>query len=254
MPEREVTLETPDGPMRTFVAYPAADGPFPIAIVYMDAVGYREQLKVNARRFAADGYYCVVPDLFHHFGENVQVDFGKIVADGFRGPELERMFTLVGRLRPALVMADTDAILAAAKQDPEAAEGPKVCVGYCMGARFSLSALATRADEFVAGACIHPGQLLHEGSDSPHHDLDDVRGEVYLAFASKDENAPPEMVDRLRSEIVRHGVTGTVETIPDTFHGFAMADQPAYRPEAAERHFSKTLDLWRRALGRAVAA
>jgi dienelactone hydrolase len=29
----------------------------------MDGVGYREQIKANARRFAADGYYCVAPDL-----------------------------------------------------------------------------------------------------------------------------------------------------------------------------------------------
>lgn len=39
-----------------------------------------------------------------------------------------------------------------------------------------------------------------------------------------------------------------MERVPGTRHGFAMADLPVYDPEAAERHFERTLDLWRRNL------
>jgi hypothetical protein len=39
-----------------------------------------------------------------------------------------------------------------------------------------------------------------------------------------------------------------VERLPGTAHGFAMADLPVYDHDAAERHFERTLDLWRRAL------
>jgi hypothetical protein len=39
-----------------------------------------------------------------------------------------------------------------------------------------------------------------------------------------------------------------VERLPGTSHGFAMADLPVYNREAAEHHFERTLDLWRRNL------
>jgi hypothetical protein len=39
-----------------------------------------------------------------------------------------------------------------------------------------------------------------------------------------------------------------VERLPGTHHGFSMADLPVHQHEAAERHFERTLDLWRRNL------
>ena len=59
MYEHEIRVPTIDGEMTTFVAHPDGDGPFPVAVLYVDGVGYRDQVKDNARRFAADGYYVV---------------------------------------------------------------------------------------------------------------------------------------------------------------------------------------------------
>jgi len=61
-------------------------------------------------------------------------------------------------------------------------------------------------------------------------------------------SATPEVVDRFRAELKRQGVGGTVERLPGTSQGFAMADLPVYDRDAAERHFERTLDLWRRNL------
>ena len=54
MHEQEIRVSTPDGEMTTFVVHPddgGRVGGFPISLLYTDAVGYREQLKENARRF-----------------------------------------------------------------------------------------------------------------------------------------------------------------------------------------------------------
>ena len=64
MIEKEIQVQTADAAMTTFVVHPDGQGPFPVALHSMDGIGYREQVKENARRFAADGYYCVAPDLF----------------------------------------------------------------------------------------------------------------------------------------------------------------------------------------------
>ncbi len=244
MQEREVRIPTGDGAMTTFVVHPDAGGPFPVAVLYMDAIGYREQVKANARRFAAGGYYCVAPDLFYRFGERPAFDASRMGDERQR----ERMLELVRSLRPELVRADTEAILASAAADPAAADGPKVCVGYCMGARFALHVASALPDVFVAAAAIHPGALVTDGPDSPHHDLDSVRGELYVAFAENDRSATPESVDRFREELERRGVRGVVERLPGTSHGFAMADLPVYDRAAAEHHFERTLELWRRNL------
>lgn len=247
MVEKEITVRTPDGDMTTFVARPDGDGPFPVAVLYQDGVGYREQVKENARRFASAGYYVVAPDLFYRSGEKISFDFAKL-AGQFSGPEGERLRGIIGQVRPERVVSDTKAVLAAVATDPAGSKGAKVCVGYCMGARLALHAASAMSDDFVAAACIHPGALVNDTNESPHHDLPHVRGELYVAFAEIDRTATPELVDRFRDEMRSNGVRGEVERIQGATHGFAMADLPVYDHEAAERHFEKTLALWRRNL------
>jgi carboxymethylenebutenolidase len=244
--EREIEVQTQDGVITTFVAHPDGTGPFPVAVLYQDGIGYREQIKENVRRFAADGYYCVAPDLFYRHGPKLSFDPMRMRSDDDYRAEL---FRVIGSIDPEAVIADTDAVLAAVADDPAAAPGPKVCVGYCMGARLALHAAAARSGEFVAAACIHPGVLMTGEPDSPHHDLGRVRGELLVAFAEVDQSVTGEMVDEFRRELEARDVDGVVERWPGT-HGFAMADLPVYDRDASERHFERTLELWRRNLSR----
>ena len=103
MNEEEIRVRTTDGEMTVFVVHPGGEGPFPVAVLYMDAPGYREQVKENARRFAADGYYCVVPDLFYRSGERLSFDFSD---EGAR----ERLMAVVRSVKPGMIRADTEAI------------------------------------------------------------------------------------------------------------------------------------------------
>ena len=248
MVEQEIPIRTADGEMTTFAVHPEGDGPYPVAAVFMDGVGYREQVKENARRFAADGYYCVAPDLYYRSGVRLAFDVSKMTSGGLSGPESERLMKAAASVTPENVAADTKAMLAAIASDPAAAPGPKVCVGYCLGARVSLHIASELSDEFVAAAGIHPGALINDKPDSPHHDLPGVRGELYFAFAEIDRMATAELVDEFREELHKNEVRGVVERIPGVAHGFAMADLPVYNREAAEHHFERTLDLWRRNL------
>jgi carboxymethylenebutenolidase len=248
MVEAEIRVQTADGEMPTFVVHPEGAGPFPVAVLFMDGIGYREQVKENARRFARDGYYCVAPDLFYRAGEGISFDMEKLHAEGGDGPYRKRLMEVMATVTPDRALADTQSLLAAIESDPAAGEGAKVCVGYCMGARIALQAASALPDEFVAAAGIHPGALVNDRPDSPHHALEGVRGELYFAFAEIDQSATPEVVARFREEFERQGVNGVVEVLPGVAHGFAMADLPVYDRDAAEHHFARTLELWRRNL------
>ncbi|HZQ65040.1 MAG TPA: dienelactone hydrolase family protein [Gaiellaceae bacterium] len=246
MYENEIRVPTADGEMTTFVAHPDGDGPFPVAVLFMDGVGYREQVKENARRLAADGYYVVAPDLFYRSGEKLSFDFSRMGDEAYR----KQLMEIVASVTPDAAVRDTGAILDTIADDPAAADGPKVCVGYCMGARLALRFAATHPDDVVAAAGIHPSALVTDQPDSPHHDVAAVRGELYFAFAENDQSATPENVERFRAELAARGVKGVVERLPGTSHGFAMADLPVHDPDATERHFERTLELWRRNLRR----
>lgn len=244
MSENEIRVRTDDGEMTVFRVHPDDGGPYPVAVLYMDAPGYREQVKENARRFAADGYYVVVADLFYRFGEGLRFDMSRLADEDYRA----RLMEVIAATKPEMVRADTEALLAAIADDSAAASGPKVCVGYCMGARHALHVASALADEFAAVAGIHPGALVTDQPDSPHHELAGVRGEVYFGFAEIDNSATPEVVEGVRDELVKQGVKGEVERLPGVRHGYAMADLPVYDRDAAEHHFEKTLELWRRSL------
>jgi carboxymethylenebutenolidase len=166
------------------------------------------------------------------------------------GEEGKRLVAAASTATPERAMTDTKAMLDEIARDPAVRRGAKVCVGYCMGARVALRAASALADEIVGAAGIHPGALVTDKPDSPHHDLAKVRGELYFAFAEIDRSATPELVDQFRDELVRNGVRGVVERIPGVAHGFAMADLAVYNHDAAEHHFERTLDLWKRNLSR----
>jgi carboxymethylenebutenolidase len=225
--ESEITVETPGGPMAAFVARPDGGGAYPFAVLFHDGVGYREQVKETVRRFAAGGYECVAPDLFHCSGDRLSFDPARLADPEYRAELMRVVSTVI----PDGAVDDADAALAAI-----GAARPIVCVGYCMGARFALRALATRPGEYVAAACIHPSALRSD-------DLAGVRGELLVVFAEVDQVVTGEMVDEFREELEAQGVDGVVERWPGT-HGFAMADLAVYDRELSERQFERTLELW----------
>ncbi len=244
--EREIRVPTSSGQMKTFVVHPDGRGPFPVAVLFMDGVGYREQIKANARRFAEAGYYCVAPDLYHRAGEGLSFDMSHMATAAPDDPVRQKLIAAAASVQPSGVVEDTEAIFKAIASDHSAAKGQKVCVGYCLGARMSLHVASALANDFVAAAGIHPGALVTDQPDSPHHDLRNVRGELYFAFAESDRTATADNVEQFRHEMQSRGVKGEVERLPGTTHGFAMADLPVYNQDAAERHYQRVIDLWRR--------
>ena len=96
MSERDERITTSDGAMTTFVAHPDDGGPFPIVVVYMDALGLRDELRTIGRRIADAGYYVVVPDIYYRFGDGITFDASKLHDP--ESDEMQRMFGYMQRL------------------------------------------------------------------------------------------------------------------------------------------------------------
>jgi carboxymethylenebutenolidase len=251
--EPETEIATPDGSMKTFVAHP--DGsPSPAVVVFMDALGCRGALRDVARRLADEGYYALLPDLYYRFGEAISFDVEKVIA-GPGADEFDRMMAIVGRLGDVLVISDTRAILdALAAHAAAAADGPKGCVGFCMGGRFVLRALAAFPGEFAAGAALHPSFLVTDDPDSPLLALGTIAGEVYLGYGAADTFTRVETIPHVRGQLEHHEVRHVIDIHAGADHGY-MLPGPAFDAEAAEAAWRETLELFRRNLeGAPVAA
>lgn len=252
MSEQELRIETGDGAMTTFVAHPDGGGPSPVVVVYMDALGLRDALRGFGRRIAAAGYYAVVPDLYYRFGDGIVFDVMKLGDPA--GEEMQQMFAMIQRIDDGMVMSDTQAILDHVAGDSLASSGAKGCVGFCLGGRLVVRALETFPDEFVAGSALHPSFIVAEGPDSPHLEIEKIRGELYVGLGGADAFQPPEAFEPARAELERHGVRFRADIHDGADHGFMIPGAPVFQDAASELSWDRTFDLFRRTLQGAPVA
>lgn len=240
--ERTVYIDTDEGQMQTFIVHPDAAGPFPGALLYLDAVGYREELKNFARRFAHHGYYAALPNLYYRDG----------------GPSFDPwdpstltpwMLPLAYALSNDNVMADTAKAVAFINADPRAKDGAMGCVGYCMGGRMALAAAGTFPDVFKASASLYGGRQVTDDADSPHRIAMRSQSTFYVAFAGTDKHVPDEQRLRLDADFKAAGVDYTIEVFPGAVHGFAFPERHCYDREAAETTWLRVLELFDRCTG-----
>ena len=247
MHEFEAELATADGGLDSFVCHPEEDGPHPAVILYMDAPGIREELRVMARRIAASGYFVMLPNLYYRDGREGTYPFDRTKIPGDEA-ERERMFAVMNALTNARVVADTGPMIAYLRGHEAAREGGIGCVGYCMSGQYVVSVAAAYPDDFAAIASYYGVRIMTEAEDSPHLTFARVKGEMYLAFASDDPWVGPEILQALPPALEAAGATYRVEIYPETQHGFAFPSRAVYAKAAAERHWERMLALFARRL------
>jgi carboxymethylenebutenolidase len=243
MIERQLDIPTRDGAPTTFIVHPDRGGPFPVVMFLMDAPAIREELRDMARRFATSGYYVMLPNLYHRSGV---MEIGPLSQDP-EHPSRKRMSELMNTLSIPMVLDDVEGLLAFADADPVADAARVGTVGYCMSGRFSVCAAGRWPERVKATASIYGVKLVTDRPDSPHRVAKSSPAEFYFACAERDHWIPPEMIAELQRELA--GTHGEVELYPDTDHGFAFPQRPAYRKLAAEQHWERVLSLFRRRLG-----
>ncbi len=243
MIERQLDIATKDGASTTFVTHPERGGPHPVIVFLMDAPAIREELRDMARRFAAVGYYVMLPNLYYR--EKV-MEIGPIDMDP-NSASRKQMYELMNSLSIRMVLDDVDAMLEFAGADP-AADATRVgAVGYCMSGRFALCAGAHRPDVVKATASIYGVKLVTDQANTPHLAAKGAPAEFYIACAETDHWAPMEMVEQMQKELA--GANGEVELYMDVEHGFAFPKRHCFDKPAAERHWERLYALFARNLG-----
>ena len=246
-------IPAPRGAMNCYLAAPDADRRYPLIFLFMDVWGWREELFLMARRVAANGYCCVVPDLFYRHG---RLNFERRNAEGrtvsFDSLPLEiqkHMQSFSRQVVRGTIAEDASAILAAATSWP-VSSGPAGAIGFCLGGRAAFYAGQVIPEKIRAVASLHGTLLLtNDLSISAHTQLNRMQGEVYCGFGELDGHAPPLVASNLQKifEEYRH-VSYRANVHPGANHGYAMPDRDVYDPVAAERDWATIFDMLKRQL------
>jgi carboxymethylenebutenolidase len=245
-----VDIATADGTADAFLTRPAAGGPHPAVLLYMDAYGIRPALEAHAQRLAAHGYCVLVPNVFYRSGPSPVLPN---IEEELRGEDRSALFAklmpMIRAVTPEAAIADSQASLAFLRGRPDVRDAPIGTVGYCMGGRLALRMAGEFADAVAAAASFHGGNLATGEDDSPHLSAVRAAAELYIGHADNDGSMPPEQMGRLTHALADAHVRHTAELYVGAAHGFTQTDTPAYDEAAAERHWMRLLDLFGRVLG-----
>ena len=245
-------IATPHGAMDAYVVHPEDGQAHPLVVLFMDIWGLREELFSIARRVAAEGYYCMVPNLFHREGKfdlarrNAE---GRTVSFDLLPDDLQQsMKARAERLSRQTLHADAAAVLEFCRREP-VRDGPAGSVGFCMGGREAFFAAQEFPDRFQATASLHGSRLVTDAEDSPHRLARRMRGEVYCGFAEFDRGATPAIIAEIEKSL--HGIAGLTchtQLHRGARHGYALPDRDVHDRAATESDWREIFAMFRRQL------
>lgn len=243
-------VPTRNGVMQAYAAWGAGAGRQPAVILYMDIWGVRAQLHRMADGIAAQGYCCLVPDLYHAQGD-VHLDFrdaqGRTISFGRLSPQRQDQVMRVRRLlRDEDVLADTASLVDfVAGSELPASTAAVGCVGYCMGGRHALLAAAALPETIRAAASLHGTALVTDAPDSPHLRAQAARGGLYCGFAEKDPHGSPEVVQAMAAALDgRGGLEYRWQVHAGAEHGYAVPDRDVHDARAAAADSQQILRMF----------
>ena len=249
MTETKLEVRADLGVADYYTYRPHGAGPWPAAIVLMDAGGIRPAMREVAARLASNGFFVLLPNLFYQFGDFAPFD-PKDLWDN--PPERERLMGMLHKLDTASIMRDMGTYLDVLAAEPDARPGPVGFVGYCLGGKLAFTAAGTYPERVGAVAPIHAGGLVTDKPDSPHLLADKIKARVYLGIADNDGSCTPEQQKVLEAALDAAKVHYQAEVYAGAAHGFAMPDFPVFDAAASEKHWERVVSLFREALPHAA--
>jgi carboxymethylenebutenolidase len=187
--------------------------------------GYDESTKEIARRFAANGYAALIPNLYYREAPDASPDDAAATARSLGGVPDDR---LVGDVNGAMEHLKSLAI----------SNGKVASIGYCSGGRQSFLAgcrlpLNAVIDCYGAFVAIDPPADSPMKVKSVIGEADHLSGPLLGLFGADDTFPSPEQNEMLAKALEASGKEFTFRTYDGAGHAFFSPDRPSYRVEAA---------------------
>ena len=212
------------------LATPEGNGPFPGIVVIQEVWGVSEFIKETTRRFAAQGYLVIAPDLYSRL-DNPDVS------------TLALARKAIGVLSDAQVVQDlqgaTDYL-----RDLPGFSGRIGVIGFCAGGRYTTIFAARGTGIDAAITCYGP-IMPNDISGPDLRPVPPIGMAAYVQcpllglYAEHDTIAPPEDVIMYDAALTEHGKFHEFHVYPDTGHAFMDIGNPSYSAEHAPNAWAK---------------
>ncbi|MDP3659175.1 dienelactone hydrolase family protein [Phenylobacterium sp.] len=243
MSRTEVSIPMPEGSARAFVFTPdQGEGPWPTAVIFMDAPAIRPSLFEMGERLASHGYYVLLPDMFWRLGPYEPIDLQAVFRD--EAVRREVFGKMTGSTNPQKAVADMAVWFDWLEKQPKAKADKIGVTGYCMGGGLALRAAGNFPDRVVAAGAFHPGNVATDAPDSPHLLAPKTKAKVLVGGADQDAGFDEAQKDRLDKAFRDAGVEAEVGIWAGAKHGYVPTDMPVYNKDAAERHWRELIALF----------
>jgi carboxymethylenebutenolidase len=229
---RETLVQYPSDKvaMRAFVAAPLTKERRPAIIVIQEWWGLTEHIKDVARRFAAEGYVAIAPDLYSRLGYALTTDPGEAG-------------TLMNTLQQEDGLNDLHATVAYLKSVPEADATRIGVTGFCMGGSYAL--MLTCVNKDIKAAVPFYGQV-----PNPDAPLQQLSAPVLYFYGEDDGWITKADVQRLAAALKKYNKPGEIKTYAGAPHAFFRDTDPSvYRLEAAKDAWARTKTFFKQHLG-----
>jgi carboxymethylenebutenolidase len=240
---QDVTYASQGASILAYLARPRSGGPYPGLIVIHEAFGLNEHIRDVTRRFAAQGFVALAPNLYSR-------------GPGFDPNDRSAVMAAMMALPDAQVVADLEAAARYLREQP-GTTGKVGCIGFCSGGRQTLlfacssSALDAAVDcwgGFITRAT--PTDTVTPSRPVPPIDLvDRLACPLYAVFGEEDPNPSPADAKALEERLRAAHKTFQVEIFPNAGHAFFADYRESYREAAAFALWPKVLDFFRQHLG-----
>jgi carboxymethylenebutenolidase len=222
---KEVSFPGKAGAVRAYVCEPKGGGaPRPVVIVVQEWWGLDDHIKDVTRRFAAEGYFAVAPDLYSRQGGKVAKDPDSAAAlmDGLKQPDgIDDLLSAINWIKTQ-----------------SGAKATRIGVtGFCMGGSYAtLLPCVTR--EIKAAAPFY-GEIPSDDR------LQNLGCPMFYAYGENDGWIQRKDVDRLAAALRKFNKPGEVKVYAGCSHGFFNDTRPdVYSPKDAKDAWDRTLKLF----------
>jgi carboxymethylenebutenolidase len=238
-----IDLETPYGPMRTFVFRPVAPGRYPGVLLFSEIFQVTGPIRRTAALLAGHGYVVAVPEIFHELDPA-----GTVLAYDTAGADRGNAHKITKEL--ASYDADARAVLAFLEAHL-ACTGALGVVGICIGGHLSFRAAMN--PNVRAAACFYATDIHKRGLGKGTHDdsLDragEIRGELLMIWGRQDPHVPREGRALIYNTLTDANVVFTWHEF-NAQHAFLRDEGYRYDPAAALLSYQMVLELFHRKLG-----
>ena len=238
-----VDLQTPTGPMRTYIFRPVAGGKYPALILFSEIFQVTGPIRRTAAMLAGHGYIVAVPEVYHELEPR-----GSVIPYDGGGADRGNAHKIAKEL--SAYDADARALIDHLQSRADCT-GKLGCAGICLGGHLSFRCAMN--PEILAATCfygtdIHKRELGKGKNDNSLDRIPEIKAELLMIWGRQDPHIPMEGRQLIYNTLSTAGTTFTWHEFNGQ-HAYLRDEGPRYDPELARTCHGLALGLFHRKLG-----